>query len=286
MDFKDTKLTIHKTIKICGKVILTGEHSVLRGGLAVACPLYNKFLELVVLPPEQDKDYTGFQPIDQRILQRALEVCGRSVSSLKERILVKNSLLGGGLGNSGAICVALGHLMVSQDWLSPSDLFDYCRTLENFFHGESSGLDIAVILKQKPISYQREEGAKDLLVNWSPCLFVSFCGKKSVTYQNIKTVQNQRKNKADQKMSYASRLAIKALQDSTNGLPLLIEAIQIAYTCFDQWSLISNALATHIDQCEKDGALASKPTGSGYAGHALSVFASAPSKSIYSPVIL
>ena len=39
--------TIQKnTIKVYGKVIITGEHSVLRGGLAVAYPLYDKFLEI------------------------------------------------------------------------------------------------------------------------------------------------------------------------------------------------------------------------------------------------
>ena len=198
-----------KTIKICGKVIITGEHSVLRGGLAVAYPLYNKFLEMIVLSSEQNKGYKDFQPIDQKLLKRALEICGKSASDLKEKIFIKSSLAGGGLGNSGAACVALGRLMMTQGWLSSSDLFNYCQTLENFFHGESSGLDIAVILKQAPISYQREEGAKDLLVNWSPYLYVSFCGQKSATYQNIKAVQDQKKNRVDREMSYASRLAIK-----------------------------------------------------------------------------
>ena len=185
-------------------------------------------------------------------------------SDLKEKILIKNSLSGGGLGSSAALCVALGHLMVNQKWLSPSDLFKYCHTLEHFFHGESSGLDIAAILKEIPISYQREEGAKALSVKWSPCFYLSFSGQKSTTSQNIKLVQNQETKNTDQKMSNASKLVIESLQKNvTDGLPLLIEGIQIAYSCFQQWSLIPDTLKKHIDQCQKEGALTSKPTGSG-----------------------
>ncbi len=280
MELKNT--TQQKIIKIYGKVIITGEHSVLRGGLAIAYPLYNKSLEMAILPQEHIKDDKNFQPIDQKLLQKALEACGKSLSDLEESIFIKNPLDGGGLGSSAALCVALGRLMVSQGWLSSSDLFKYCHTLEHFFHGESSGLDIAVILKEKPISYQREEGAKDLLINWSPCFCVSFSGQKSLTAQNIKFVQNQKIKNTDQKMSYASQLTIKALQKNpTNGLPLLIEALQTAYLCFQQWSLVPDTVKKHIDQCQKEKAIASKPTGSGGGGHVLSLFNHLPSQVIY-----
>ena len=271
-----------KTIKTCGKVIITGEHSVLRGGLAIAYPFYNKCLEMTILSPEQNKDDKEFQPIDQQLLQKALEICGKSLLDLKEKILIKNSLSGGGLGSSAALCVALGRLMISQGWLSSSDLFKYCHHLEHFFHGESSGLDIAAILKEKPISYQREEGAKDLTLKWSPYFFISFSGQKSITSQNIKCVQNQAAKNTDQKMSYASQLVIEALQKNpTDGLSLLVEAIHTAHLCFQQWSLIPDVLRKHIDQCQKDGAVVSKPTGSGNGGYVLSLFTHQPSQPIY-----
>ena len=280
MELKNT--TQQKIIKIYGKVIITGEHSVLRGGLAIAYPLYNKSLEMAILPKGQSKDNKDFQPIDQKILQNALEICGKSLSDLKEPIFIKNPLDGGGLGSSAALCVALGRLMVSQGWLSSSDLFKYCHTLEHFFHGESSGLDIAVILKEKPISYQKEEGAKDILINWSPCFCVSFSGQKSLTAQNIKLVQSQNTKNTDQKMSHASELVIEALQKNpTDGLPFLIEALQTAYSCFQQWSLVPDTVKKHIDQCQKEGAIASKPTGSGGGGHVLSLFNQPPSQAIY-----
>ena len=286
MNLKEQQIE-EEVIRVYGKVVITGEHSVLRGGLAVAYPLYNKFLEMVILSLEKIDDSQGFQPIDQKILQRALETCGKSLSDLKENIFIKNSLDGGGLGSSGALCVALGRLMVSRGWLLSSDLFEYCHSLEHFFHGESSGLDIAVILEEKPVSYQREEGARDLLVNWSPYFFISFSGQKSITSQNIKLVQNQASQDLDQKMSYASELVVKALQEkSTEGLPLLLEAIGIAYLCFRRWSLISEALKKHIDQCQKDGAIASKPTGSGGGGYVLSLFDHLPSQAIYTAAAL
>ena len=279
---KPKNLKQQKVIKASGKVIITGEHSVLRGGLAIAYPLYNKFLEIAILSPEQTKEDKGFQPIDQKILQRALEICGKSLSDLKEKILIKTSLDGGGLGSSGALCVALGRLMVSQRWLSSSDLFKYSHNLEHFFHGRSSGLDIAVILKETPISYQREEGAKDISINWLPCFCVSFSGQKNLTAQNIKLVQNQKTKNIDHKMSHASQLATEALQKKpTDGLPLLVEALQIAYSCFQQWSLVPDILRKHIDQCQKDGAIASKPTGSGGGGYVLSLFKHLPSQPIY-----
>ena len=271
-----------KTIKVCGKIIVTGEHCVLRGGLAVAYPFYNKLLEMIVMPPGRKKNDKKLQLIDQKLLQRALEICGKSLSDLKESVFIRNSLEGGGLGSSAALCVALGRLMVDQKWISSSNLFKYCHTLENFFHGESSGLDIAVILKGKPISYQREEGAKDILVRWSPCFYVSFSGQKSITSQNIKLVQGQETKCIDQKMSYASELVIKALQKtSSDKLPLLVEAVQTAHSCFKEWLLISDTLGKHISQCQKDGAIASKPTGSGNGGYVLSLFKHLPSQPIY-----
>ena len=276
-----------KIIKACGKVIITGEHSVLRGGLAIAYPLYNKFLEIAILSPKQTKNNKNFQPIDQNTLQRALEICGKSLPDLKAKIWIKNSLSGGGLGSSAALCVALGRLMISQGWLSTSDLFKYCHTLEHTFHGESSGLDIAVILKETPISYKKEEGAKALSINWFPQFYLSFSGQKSFTAQNIKQVQKQKTKDIDQKMSHASQLTIKALQkNAKEGLPLLIEALQIAHSCFQQWSLVPDALTKHIEQCQKDGAFASKPTGSGGGGYVLSLFNQPPSQPTYIPAPL
>lgn len=275
------------SIRVCGKAIITGEHSVLRGGQAVVFPVYHKYLEMETKTKGDVKLLKGFQPIEQKILQRALDICGRSVTDLEEDIFIKNLLVGGGLGSSAAFCVALGRFILSKGWFSSEHLFDYCKQLESFFHGESSGLDIAILLREVPISYQIEEGAKPLSLKWHPHFFVSFSGQQSTTYKNIQTVQKKGLHQSDQKMSRASSKVIQAFaQNETDGQPLLIEAMTEAYSCFEDWSLITDVLQWHINQCKKDGALAVKPTGSGGGGHVLSLFASKLSESNYTPVFV
>ncbi len=283
----------HKTIKTYGKAIITGEHSVLRGGLAVAFPLSHQYLEITTflntslnIPLQKSSGRNSKQQvIDQKLLRRVLELCGKSLTDFQGNILIKNNLAGGGLGSSAALCVALGRLMVDCGFLHSGDLFNYCHTLEKFFHGESSGLDVAVILEQTPVFYQREQGTTPLKLQWQPHFFVSFCGQTSQTDQNITKVQAQSTLHIDQKMSHASSLVIQALQtNSTDGLPLLIEAIQTANLCFEEWSLITKTLKEHLKHCQKDGAIAVKPTGSGGGGHVLSLFKYPPTSSIYTKI--
>lgn len=272
-------------IRVCGKVIIAGEHSVLRGGRAVAFPLYNKYLEMQSQPKGQADTPEGFERIDKQPLKRALDICGKSLEDLDEDLFIKNLLSGGGLGGSAAFCVALGRFILSKGWFSSEHLFDYCKQLEDFFHGQSSGLDIAILLKEVPISYQKDEGAKPILLKWQPPFFVSFCGQQSTTYKNIERVHKQGQSATDQKMSKASEKVIHCLSESQeDGLHLLIEAIKEAYSCFEDWSLLTDPLKKHIEQCQKDGAVAVKPTGSGGGGHVLSLFSSKPSKTTYTPV--
>ena len=275
------------SIRVCGKVIITGEHSVLRGGRAVAFPLYHKYLEMEARSKGWGDSLDGFEPVDHKMLQRALDICGKATEDLDENLFVKSLLKGGGLGSSAAFCVALGRFILSKGWFSSEHLFDYCKQLESFFHGDSSGLDIAILLKEVPLSYQIDEGSHPLTLKWHPKFFVSYSGQQSTTYKNIKQVEKKDLPQTDQKMSDASEKVIEALaQNEDTGHPLLIEAIQEASTCFEDWSLITDVLKWHIGQCQKDGALAVKPTGSGGGGHVLSLFTSKPDAPSYTPVFV
>ena len=60
------------------------------------------------------------------------------------------------------------------------------------------------------------------------------------------------------------------------GLELLISAIEQAAHCFKEWNLITAQLQQHINQLQRIGALAAKPTGAGQGGYVLSLWQNPP----------
>ncbi|MGC8107782.1 hypothetical protein, partial [Salmonella enterica] len=65
--------------------------------------------------------------------------------------------VGAGLGASAALSVAVGRWFVSRNAIEETKLFEFCRELENLFHGESSGVDVAVAIESRGLHFERFE---------------------------------------------------------------------------------------------------------------------------------
>ena len=120
------------------KFILTGEHSVLRGGGALVFPLNSKQVKLnyTSTPDLLTVSFSGESEESMSIifwglLDSALTLIGRYGVVIKGKIYIENSIpLGMGFGFSAAICVVLTKFFIS---LGYSDVVAFATKLEDYF---------------------------------------------------------------------------------------------------------------------------------------------------------
>lgn len=293
-------MSIDFTCKSFGKWILAGEHAVLRGVPALVFPIQSRNLEL---------SYSkGPQPLELRlvgdhgkdlqllvwgVLEKACEFKKISRSDLTGTLLLESSIpVGAGMGASATLCVALTRWLGFLGYVSEDEYYEFARTLENLFHGESSGVDIAVALTGQGLYFTRAGERKPLQAAWKPRWYISYSGKRGVTVDAVNKVKDlllqnpSLGEEIDAKMAKAVGIAERALKmDTATGLPVLAEAIDLAGQCFDQWGLNEGAPAKHIAWLRESGARAVKPTGSGGGGYVLSLWDKEPSAEVLEKLI-
>ncbi|MCB0347867.1 MAG: hypothetical protein KDD37_03485, partial [Bdellovibrionales bacterium] len=185
--------------------------------------------------------------------------------------------IGSGLGASAAFCVAVVQLFVHMGWVEANNAFHFAKEIENLFHGESSGLDIAVILEGKPILFNRLEGMQVLDFSWKPNLYLSYSGNRGLTSDCVNKVKKMHEDysqmamRVDDKMKQSVDLILKALKGDKDTF-LLKEGIDLGLSCFQDWNLVNANLREHIQILKNHGAMAVKPTGSGDGGYVLSLW--------------
>lgn len=288
------------TTTVFGKSIIAGEHTVIRGGPALVVPVVEKQLQLTFKPKDKEFEATFHGDMKEELrlvfwglMERALDMAGRKRSELVGELLLKNTVpVGAGLGASATLCVAVGRFFHSLKWVKHTELPEFCRLLENIFHGESSGADIAAALAGEPIEFQRGQTPKSLKINWQPDWYLSYSGQRGLTSECVRRVKelwNEDKKegqKIDDEMKESVQLAKIALTKSKKeGLLDLVEAIQKARHCFDRWGLSQGANERHMQKLAEFGAIASKPTGSGGGGYILSLWRQEPPKEIHKDLI-
>jgi len=271
-----------------GKSIIAGEHAVLRNQPAIVYPVLCKTLELRYQHSEQNAhaEFSGDCGEDIHllfwgVLEHGLEIVNHSVTELTGTFYLNNTIpIGVGMGVSAALCAAVGRWFFWRGLVSENDVFEFSRRLENLFHNESSGVDIAGTLADQAIFYSRDGTHEVVEQNWQPNWYLSHSDQIGITGHCVKKVKEllarnpELGNRIDEDMR-DSVLAVKeALSLSADaGLTLLASAINKAKLCFTQWGLAGGKVEQHINQLLQQGALAAKPTGSGDGGYVLSLWA-------------
>ncbi len=275
-----------------GKWILGGEHSVLRGGCALAFPTRHHYLDFEYKDSGQPLNLKIFHSTTDLemafwgVLEKAMQTLNLSRSQIYGDLrLSSNISVGAGMGASATLCVSLAKWFTELGHLPKEDQYEFAKSLENLFHGESSGVDVAVALKNQAIEFKKPNVIRPFKPLWNPSFYLSYCGKRGVTSDCVRRVQEFIKKKSamgkkiDRDMQKAVDIAKKALHEKAQ-ISKLVTALNLAESCFERWSLIGKKLREHMSFLKQNGALATKPTGSGDGGFVLSLWDNHPPKKL------
>jgi len=158
------------------KILLYGEHTVLRGGRGLAVPY----------PGLSLKWWSQSKP-DERLLAFVEYLKATVPQGLLKTDLLKNHLLAGwqlsgniptgyGLGSSGAVCAAIWDRFATDEGkaLSTEKLRNALASMEQHFHGQSSGTDPLICYLQQPVLLGGGQPPQktELPENWSEGFFL------------------------------------------------------------------------------------------------------------------
>lgn len=282
--------------RVNGKFILAGEHTVLRDGPALVFPVSSRCLEVFFEPASHSTsrslEFTSEGPVGSSelrlvfwsLFEKALSLVRREREEIRGKLLIRNNIpLSSGLGASAALCVGMGRWFQYLGYVAREELFSFSRQLEDMFHGESSGVDIAVAIAGHGLLFRRDKDPQILVNHLKPKLYLSSSGTSGKTSDCVTRVKAllerdpQLGAEIDQEMIRSSEMALKALEmEGEAGMQMLADAMTKARSCFERWGLAEGHLQEQMVKLLEAGARSVKPTGSGGGGYILSLWTKTP----------
>lgn len=270
-----------------GKWVLSGEHTVLRGGRAIALPHPDFKLKFSFEPSNEPLSVIPdlASVATQDLLRTAREwLAGKKIemSWPKGEIMIESTIpFGAGLGSSAAYSVAVARWILSAHGVSQDFEIELGRKLEDRFHGTSSGMDVSVVSIAQPILFSMKEGAKALTLEKLPQFLFIDTGLRSSTKDCIERVARLREKNPeqaellDEKMASATTeilFALKGYEKNESGaLEKIARAMNSSREVFEAWGLNPPEIASMFQESTRRGSVASRLTGAGSGGFIVGV---------------
>ncbi len=250
-------------MKVHGKCILLGEHSVVRGYPALVFPLLSRALEIKV-----SKEKNSFTEPLQLTIKKLQERLNWNVA-LPELAVTSDIPMQAGLGSSAALSIAVVRFL--KDLEAPvKEELPLAMELEDIFHGKSSGIDVAAVSCGSPIRFQREKPIQKFSLSWKPHLYLVDTGIRSSTKKCVEKVAALKRSDLDEEMGNLVNQAQKDLENQ--NLSSLANSMNSAHDIFREWNLVPFAVEKQRASLLDAGALAAKLTGSGDGGFLLTLW--------------
>lgn len=142
-----------------GKVILSGEHSVIYGKPAVVCAI-DKRLSVIFSPAKKTEYKDSIFPLLEKSVIEFLETKKVLMKKKEYTYFVESSIpIGRGLGSSAAYCACISagllELFTGKEW-SREDVNMCAYQMEKYFHKNSSGVDTSTSVMGGLLYYRKE----------------------------------------------------------------------------------------------------------------------------------
>lgn len=243
-----------------GKIILTGEHSVVYGYSAILASL-----DLGIRASIKEGSLTEAQKSDS-YLQNLLDIFAKHAQIKKFEISLKvssNLPIKSGLGSSAAFAAAvLSELANFYDYSINQDrLFDLVLEAENFIHGKSSGADPSIVVYDGLIAFKKGqmEYLSPLILKDKVFILIDSGAATESTGKMVSKVASEAKNQKI--LQQMGNLSEKILNDLKNGRfnPQLLNENEIL---LEQIGVVGQVAKTIIAKLQDFGACC-KITGAG-----------------------
>lgn len=269
-----------------GKIILTGEHSVVFGKHAVAAPINLKMMARV---QDREKDVVVVIPrwgVEQKLkfgddhkysIYRSLEMILDELNlrdkgiALEIRPEVPRAM---GMGGSAALAVsiirALSHHFELN--LSEKEVRDLSFKSEDIVHGGASGIDNTVATYRKLILYRKDEPPKmeSLILKQSIPVVIGLSGVESMTSGMVAKVRKSHERYPDwygQIFDRMDELALASREALEEGdLPKLGEIMNLNHGYLNTLQVSCPEVEDLVQIARNSGALGAKLTGGGGGG--------------------
>ena len=238
-------------MKYNAKILLFGEHTVVKGSQALAMPLKKYF------GTWQFVTNTAEKQIKQQQLPQFLHYLNEQnfntvldlpifLKDLNKGIYFHSSIpTGYGMGSSGALCAGIFSRYKRQDVVDLSLLKSLLGKMESFFHGSSSGMDPLVCYLNYPILFSSVEQLEQVALPTTAPF-----GESTLFLINT----HIKRSTAPYVNGFLERCQVPAYNDHCAAV--LVPAVNKSITAYlegnwaelyKQWTLISTYQYTHFD---------------------------------------